>query len=265
VEYDRLCSQLVTHFRNLLMVLSSKNPADLIVCLPETLEQYRAQAKEYTPGRLIYAIRVLQEAQNAMTRTTSRRAELEMAAIRLCDPRLDQSPEALLDRIEKLEAKLNAALAGGLSAPAKAAPVPPRPGQAPAARPDAPAPPIRQAPPADPAKDAAPFPQWGEVLERLGKLNPAAKGALADTTAYLAAGRVLIASDNPVFREILRNNEYTRESLKRAIMEVTGAKYGIGPYNGPLPAAQAAEQKKPAPVEDILQKAREAGVPVDIQ
>jgi len=265
VEYDRLCSQLVTHFRNLLMVLSSKNPGELIVCLPETLEQYRAQAKKYTPGRLIYAIRVLQEAQNAMTRTTSRRAELEMAAIRLCDPRADQSPEALLDRIEKLEAKLNTALAGGFAAPAKAAPAAPRPGQAPAPRQDSPPPPPRQTPPADPSKDATPFPQWGEVLERLGKLNPAAKGALADTTAYLAAGRVLIASDNPVFREILRNNQYTRESLKRAIMEVTGMKYGIGPYNGPAPAARAAEENPPAPVEDILQKAREAGVPVDIQ
>ena len=114
VEYDRLCSQLVSHFRNLLMILSSKTPEQLIICLPETLEQYRAQAKDFSAGRLIRAVQVLQDAQNAMTRTASRRAELEMAAIRLCDPRLDQSPEALLDRIEKLEAKLNAALAGGL-------------------------------------------------------------------------------------------------------------------------------------------------------
>jgi len=220
VEYDRLCSQLVSHFRNLLMILSSKKPEQLIICLPETLEQYRAQAKDFSAGRLIRAVQVLQDAQNAMTRTASRRAELEMAAIRLCDPRLDQSPEALLDRIEKLEAKLNAAL-------------------------------------------AVPFPQWGEVLERLGKLNPAAKGAFTGTTAYLAGGRVLIASDSPVFREMLRNNEYTRDSLKRAIAEVTGTRYGIGPYNGPAPAVQ--EAPKAAPVEDILQRAQEAGVPVDIR
>lgn len=295
VEYDRLCSQLVTHFRNLLMVLSSKQPEDLIVCLPETLEQYRAQAKQFTPSRLIYAIRVLQEAQNAMTRTTSRRAELEMAAIRLCDPRTEQSPEALLDRIEKLEAKLNAALAGGfapVTAPAPIstaveaeqgperedtpAPMPAAPSPAPAPKADrapvvdpapvkAPAVPGGSRPPADPAKDAKPFSQWGEVLDRLGKKNPAAKGALVGTTAYLAGGRVLIASDNPVFRELLRNNELTRESLKQSIMEVTGTRYGIGPYNGPLQKSPAKEEQKPAPVDDILQRAKEAGIPINIE
>lgn len=286
VEYDRLCGQLVTHFRNLLMVLSSRQPEELIVCLPETLEQYRLQAGEYTPNRLIYAIRVLQEAQNAMTRTTSRRAELEMAAIRLCDPRLDRSPEALLDRIEKLEARLNAALAGGFSPAAapsagvKAEAVPPVVTQAPSAvsasapAPAArakpapekvPSPPPPPPPKADPEKAAAPFSQWGEVLERLGKINPPAKGALVDTIAYLSGGRVLIASENPVFRELLRDNELTRNSLKQAIMEVTGTRYGIGPYTGPLPAARPEAEKKPAPVEDIIRKAREAGVPVNIE
>lgn len=309
VEYDRLCSQLVIHFRNLLMMLSSKQPEELVVCLPETLEQYRTQAKKFTPGRLIYAIRVLQEAQNAMTRTTSRRAELEMAAIRLCGPRLDQSPEALLDRIEKLEAKLNTALAvfssdttstaGATSAAAPFSSVNPSAagatsaavpdvttqaaGAAPVAATSAPrakraepppetaappppapsAPPKASRPPVGLEQEAVPFARWDEVLERLGKKNPAAKGALVDTTAYLAGGRVLIASDNPVFRALLRENQLTRESLKQAILEVTGTRYGIGPYTGPLPTAAA--EKKANPVDDILQKAREAGVPVNIE
>ena len=265
VEYDRLCTQLVGHFRNLLMVLSSKTPGEVIVCLPETLEQYRQQSKEFSAGRLLRAIRVLQEAQNAMTRTTSRRTELEMAAIRLCDPRLDQSPEALLNRIEQLEAKLNAALAGGL--PAQAPPAVTEAPSPPPARPRAPSPAAERpdgppAPPADSAKDAVPFPQWEAVLDRLGKTNPAARGALLGSSAYTAAGRVLIASDNPVFREMMKSNEYTRTSLKKAIMEVTGTRYGLGPYNGP---AQAPKAEEKPPLEDLLQKAKEAGVPVDIQ
>lgn len=262
VEYDRLCSQLVGHFRNLLMVLSSRDPGELIVCLPETLERYREQAGSFTVGRLIHAVRVLQEVQSAMTRTSSRRTELEMGAIRLCDPRLDQSPEALLQRVDQLEAKLNAALAGGLAAPAPAVPrpaAPPReaPPSGARSRPGA-------APPPDPSKDAVPFPQWGEVLERLGRSNPAAKGALTGSDAYQAGKRILIASQNPVFREMMKSNEYTRDSIKKAIMEVTGVRYGIGPYNGPAPQSQE-EAPKAAPVEDILRAAQEAGVPVDIQ
>ena len=123
--------------------------------------------------------------------------------------------------------------------------------------------PPRPAPAENPAQEAVPFPQWEEVLERLGKLNPAARGALLGSAAYTANGRVLIASDNPVFREMMKTNEYTRSSLKKAIMEVTGTRYGVGPYNGPAPAPKGEEP--PAPVEEILRKAKEAGVPVDIQ
>ena len=262
VEYDRLCTQLVGHFRNLLMVLSSKKPQELIVCLPETLDRYREQAKSFSTPRLLYAIRTLQEVQNAMTRTPSRRTELEMGVIRLCDPRLDQTPEALLQRVEKLEAKLNAALAGGLPAQTGVPAASSRPESRPAPG-EAPRPAQGPKPaPADPAKDAVPFPQWGEVLDRLGKLNPAARGALLGSSAYSAAGRILIASDNPVFREMMKTNEYTRASIKKAIMEVTGVKYGLGPYNGP---AQAPKTEEKAPLEEVLQKARDAGVPVDIQ
>ena len=103
-------------------------------------------------------------------------------------------------------------------------------------------------------------------MDRLGKTNPAARGALLGSSAYTAAGRVLIASDNPVFREMMKSNEYTRTSLKKAIMEVTGTRYGLGPYNGPAQAPKAEEKPKTeAPLEDLLQKAKEAGVPVDIQ
>ena len=114
-------------------------------------------------------------------------------------------------------------------------------------------------------------PQVGEAMQALKEFmfanvytNPAAKGALTGSDAYQAGKRILIASQNPVFREMMKSNEYTRDSIKKAIMEVTGVRYGIGPYNGPAPQSQE-EAPKAAPVEDILRAAQEAGVPVDIQ
>ena len=47
VEYDRLCEQLIGHYRNLMVAKSSKKPEDLIVCLPEVLQQYKEQARRY--------------------------------------------------------------------------------------------------------------------------------------------------------------------------------------------------------------------------
>ena len=60
---------------------------------------------------------------------------------------------------------------------------------------------------------------------------------------------------------MMRSNEYTRDSIKKAIAQVTGARYGIGPYSGP---ARKEEAPKASPVDEVLRKAREAGVPVDI-
>ena len=106
VEQDRLCVQLITHFRNLMAARVSKNPEKLIVCMPETLRKYREQAGRFSLEALLYAIGILQEAQNAMTRTQSRRVLLETAAARICDPSLCDSPQALLARIAALERAL---------------------------------------------------------------------------------------------------------------------------------------------------------------
>ena len=46
------------------------------------------------------AIRTLQDTQNAMARSTSRRAEMELALLKLSDRRVSPSREALVARIE---------------------------------------------------------------------------------------------------------------------------------------------------------------------
>ena len=51
VEYDRLCSQLINHYRNLLVAATARDPEQLIVCLPQTLEQYKKQAASFTRPR----------------------------------------------------------------------------------------------------------------------------------------------------------------------------------------------------------------------
>ena len=102
VEYDRLCSQLVSHYRNLLVAATARDPEQLIVCLPQTLEQYKKQAACFTPAALMDAIRTLQDTQSAMSRSTSRRAEMELALLKLSDRRISPSKEALVARIEEL-------------------------------------------------------------------------------------------------------------------------------------------------------------------
>ena len=266
VEFDRLCQQLVAHYRNLLMAASTKDPGEFIVCLPEVLERYVQQAARTAPARLVYAIKTLQEAQAAMTRTASRRTEMEIAAAKLCDPRLSASPEALTARIEELEARLNRMQAGISQGAAPAA----FPEQTP--EPEQALPPVQQ-PVGEPSRTAAPPPKpspeteepmerWEEILARLNTTNKALRGALSGSAAYICGNRVLIRCDNPVFTELMRSNDYTKACLKSAIAEVTGRKYGIGPYSG---AVRKEESPAPSPLDDLLRSAQEEGVQVTVE
>ena len=267
VEYDRLCSQLIGHYRNLLVAATAKHPEQLIVCLPQTLEQYKKQAASSSPAVLMDAIRTLQDTQSAMTRTTSRRAEMELALLKLSDRRLSRSPEALLARIEELEAKLNRLLAEGVRLPS-----PESGGQEPvgSAEPvEQPSPeqvtfagmePSSRSAPEKASAAAEPMPeeQWQQILQRLGVINKMLAGALMGSHAYLRGQTVLVECGNPIFLEMMRSNDFTRQSLKRAIAEVTGARYGVGPYTAEKkPAAE-----EPSPLESLLKEAEGRGIPV---
>lgn len=277
VEYDRLCGQLVTHYRNLLVAATAKDPAELIVCLPDILEKYKAQASGISTAQMMDAIRILQDTQSAMTRTSSRRAEMELGLLKLCDRRAGRSPEAMMARIDELEAKLNRLLAEGV--PPAAAPREEQPEQSAAKEEEeqvtlfrkeeisplrAPAcAPAREEAPPEAASAAAVTPvaeeQWQQILDRLTVTNKMLSAALRDSRAYTRGQTMLVECKNPVFIEMMRSNEFTRTSLKRAIAEVTGVKYGVGPYTAEDPAKKADE---PSPLESLLQSAAEQGVPI---
>lgn len=273
VEYDRLCSQLISHYRNLLVAATARDPEQLIVCLPQTLEQYKKQAASFTPASLMDAIRTLQDTQAAMTRSTSRRAEMELALLKLSDRRVSPSREALVARIEELEAKLNRLLAEGVR--------PAAPAQRPAAGAISPAPEPADGPEQVTLPGMEPRPQetttaettakagaarvepmpeeqWLQILDRLNVINKMLAGALQGSHAYLRGQTVLIECDKPIFLEMMRSNDFTRQSLKRAIAEVTGTKYGVGPYTAP-PKEDAAQS---SPLEELIRQAEGLGIPV---
>ena len=258
VEYDRLCEQLIGHYRNLMVAKSAQNPADLILCLPEQLEDYRRQADRFKMGEIIDGLGILQEAMAAMSRTPSRKTVLEMAAVRLCDPSLATGNGQLLERIARLESQLAALMAGqGVPPTVRQAPPP-----AAEPKPAEPQPqPVRR--PASPAGGEEPvfFEGWPQVLELLKQKNGPLHGFLAGSTAYLAGGRVLINSRNTMFLELVRSNAQAKEDIRACILQVTGRTYGIGPYTAP--AAEATQEN--SELDSLLARAKEAGVDVSIK
>jgi len=260
VEYDRLCEQLIGHYRNLMVAKSSKKPEDLIVCLPEVLEQYKEQARRFPVAEILQTLTILQETLGAMTRTTYRRTELEMAAVRICELRGQTTAEPAADTslLEGRLAALEQRLASGAAA---AKPVQEAPKAAPAAPKAEPA-----AKPAAPAADTpiTPFADWPQVLTVLSKTNIPLSGFLVSSRAYFQGNRVLIDCRNSMFLDLVRNNQKAKDDLKKAIAQVTGQNYGIGPYNGGAPSEQNT-QEPTNPVDALLDTARAAGIPVEVK
>lgn len=90
-EMDRLCNELINHFRNLMIAKAVKDPHGLIVCSDQELQEYRSMAAGCSMGQILQALDVLGETMNNLRKGLNRRVEVEMAMIRLCGD-LDAAP-----------------------------------------------------------------------------------------------------------------------------------------------------------------------------
>jgi DNA polymerase-3 subunit gamma/tau len=99
-------AELLTHFRDLLLCKSVKDPEALLASPPDEFDALRARAQELTAGALLSAIQTLREALDNMARSSQKQVLLELALLELTTPQLDASPAHLLSRLEKLENRL---------------------------------------------------------------------------------------------------------------------------------------------------------------
>ena len=270
MDMDRLCSDLVAFHRDLMILKTVEKPERFIVALPEEMEEMKPLAQFLTLSQILYTLSVLQEAQNRMSRTANRRTELEMSVVRICNPAMDSSAEAVLTRLEALEA----AVRRGIPAAPSSLPEPAESGEKaakhlPQKKKEAPSP-LEQAAAEEKASapiladlsDTHPFGEWQEVLGRLLKTNPPLFAALKNSDAYEKGDLMLIDAKNELFFKLIRENEFAKDSLRAALLAQTGRRYRLGPYRqrGSAPAKPEVD-----PLETLLESAKNAGVPVEEQ
>ncbi len=278
VDMQRLCEDLIAHYRDLMILKTIPDEKGLVVCSVQQRAKLVAQAGQHSLERILLALHILPTALDRMT-TANRRSELEMAVIRLCTPQLLAQPEGLLARIERLEAALQKGVPAVPAQPvvAQPAPAPERPAQpstAPAkvapqedlpepppefdepVLPEPPAPVIEEAEqPSAPQGEAA-LPQWDEILKELTATCPLMAGILGGSAAYVQGGTLLIDSQNSQFLDLMRgNNPIYRNYIRTAAEKVLGKQYKLGPYQKPKAETQQ------DPLEDIKRKLAQLEVP----
>ncbi len=174
-DMERLCNELINHFRNLMVCKAVKNPKDLIVCSAVELAAYQSVAKKTSMSDILNTLNALGDALVLIRKGLNRRVEMEMALIRLCTDGIytenvqDPVPTTIPERA-KMPAPA-APAAEPVSAPAEDPA--PAPAEAPATEQAAPEAPAEEpAAPAEPAVPTEPAP-----AEALASAEPAEQAA----------------------------------------------------------------------------------------
>ena len=235
-DMERLCSELINHYRNIMIIKTVRNPHQLIVCTDIDLELYKKQADKTTLSKVLYCIGVLEECASMLKTSSSKRTQMEMSAVKLCIPDISGDNTALLSRIEKLE---NTIREGNITVKTQAEPV--KKVAEPETKPveekkeeiplPPPPPPEAEKPHVDntSADVDTLFTGWGEVLEKLNVTDKPLTGILGTSSAYIRGDFLLVKCDNPVFSQFIRQDNHAK-AIKIAVYEVTGRKYRLGIY-----------------------------------
>ncbi len=251
VDMKKLIFELISCYRNLMIIKTVKSARELIVCSEAEFNELSQMAESYSLSNIIDALSSLQEMTETLTSSASR-SDVELVIVKLCSPELASTVSALKAKVERLE-KAVAALSQG-----KVIAVSPKQEPAPAPIPTAPksvpqnddiplpdAPPIAANEPAPTTSaqkssvsqgDPVPVPEWPEILETLKLSCPLMAGVLSDSKAYIGGGRLLIDSQLDQFKDMINSDPKYRDYIRKAAEQILGVSYNLGPYRPPVKA-----------------------------
>jgi len=114
-DMERLMSELVNHFRNIMMAKTTRNPEKFIVCTPDELQRYKENAEKMTYGTILHIMETLCREASQLKYSSHQRAQTETTLIRLCSPALSTDNAAVIRRLDELEAQLMLLKAQGVT------------------------------------------------------------------------------------------------------------------------------------------------------
>lgn len=126
-DLTRFLMELVQHLRSLMLLKADPGCESLLVCSAQELEQYRAQAAQTSLPFLLRGITVLQQALDSMATSPDKKLWVEMALLKLSDAKLEDSSQALLQRLDALERQVAQLARTGVTVTTVPAEAPPSP------------------------------------------------------------------------------------------------------------------------------------------
>lgn len=286
-DMERLCVEMINHFRNFLIVKTVKKSRELIVCTDDEYNAIIEGANKFSLENIIYGLDLFQETLVKIKAGTNSRIEMEMAFIRLCEPKLEQSNDAILDRLSSLEMAVKRGVA--IKAEPEVAPVKVQATeQAPveqtpevADEKPAPEPPVAEpemvaaqpkedipqpedelvqasAPaPAQPAPEpekapssSSQFNQWAELMDIIHKTDIPLFSVLNGSSATVVGEHFVIDSPNPTIKDFIKIPTHSK-AIKQALFDLTGRNLKLA-----VAKKKTANAEKRDSLEDLINKAQ---------
>jgi DNA polymerase-3 subunit gamma/tau len=226
-DFTQFMRDLSAHLRHLFVVQTLGEVPDSFSVTAEHTDRLAVQAERFSQGEILRAIDFLAAAIAAVKDGSEPRIQLEMALLKATQPQADLSLQALMFRIEQLEARLGGGAPEQAAAEPAAAPAPPAParsasGAGPAA-----------AVAAEPEAEADPVPVGAVELEQLQAIWPAVGEAVTQENAMLGAalgaarpvtveGERLTVAFPPDAAFVKKKAEANRDVVQRVLRGLTG-------------------------------------------
>lgn len=298
-DMERLCVEMINHFRNFMMVKTVKKSRELIICTDDEYKHIEESAGQFTLAQILRGLDLFQSTLVKIKGGATPRIEMEMAFIRLCEPKLETDPDAINQRLSALERAVQngvpAAPVKTVQSPAPASrPAPAQPTVPPTSQPTpaaaAPAPEPEPVAPAEPtptpmAEPAPVQPEPPVPLEPAAAAPSPAPAADSEQKLFMQWAdlmEILHRTDIALFGVLSGSQGYTRgefflidspnptikefikisthaKAIRAALHELTGHNYKLGLFK-----KKSTEQApRRDALEDLLSKARENHIQIE--
>lgn len=237
-DMERLCSELITHYRNLMIFKAAKkHPENLIIATAQDIEQYKKQVENVVLSQIVRCITELESASVTLKASQNKRVIVEMAVIRISDCSSSGTiPAETESRLQTLERKINSLssdISSGRLSPSQPSAenrevikTPYIPDEENGSEIQSPYESGPSGQKSDPDASMIPFTDWPRVLSELNVFDKPITAFLTGSSAFIMDNMVLIQCDNPVFKSFVKQDNHAGY-IRKAIFNVTGKKYRL--------------------------------------
>ena len=211
IDIGQFALDFTWYFRNLLLLRVSKAAAERIEISTDKLSELKEVAKIGEENDLYRYIRIFSKLSADIKYSTSKRAELEIALIKLCKPEMEEDRESLIARIKKLEEIIENGEFTGLKKTELPLEKEEEEEEIKA--------PVVKALPEDIKKIAASF---GSIINDKSIKNPLKTVLYNSRPYYSENGNALVLAVNGEFDKAWIEKEESKELISKVILEKTG-------------------------------------------